>query len=73
MDYNRDLRAALDKHMVQGTWTIVDRGEGNTMEISGVLKANQVKIHLHGGSRSVLATMEGLIRALVDTGRLPPA
>lgn len=55
--------------MVQGTWQIVD--QDTTLEISGVLAASQVRVHLRGGRREVLEVMEGLIRALVTTGRLP--
>lgn len=69
VDYNRDIRQALRTHMVEGTWRIVD--EDSTMEISGVLKATQVAVHLRGSRARVLETMEGLIRALVQTERLP--
>ncbi len=69
VDYNRDIRQALRTHMVEGTWRIVD--EDSTMEISGVLKATQVAVHLRGSRARVLETMEGLIRALVATERLP--
>lgn len=69
VDYNRDIRAVLTKHMVMGTWRIVD--EDSTMEISGILEATQVRIHLRGSRTRVLEVMEGLIRSLVDTERLP--
>jgi hypothetical protein len=69
VDANADIRDALRRHMVQGTWQIVD--QDTTMEISGVLAASQVRVHLRGGRREVLEVMEGLIRALVTTGRLP--
>lgn len=69
VDYNRDIRQALRTHMVEGTWRIVD--EDSTIEISGVLKATQVAVHLRGSRARVLETMEGLIRALVATERLP--
>lgn len=68
VDYNESIRAALQKHMVMGTWSIVD--EGSTMEISGVLAASQVRVHLRGSRAKVLEVMEGLVRALVDTERL---
>ena len=69
MEYNRDLRATLARHMSQGTWWILDKGD--QMELGGVMRATGVKIHLTGLRENVLETMEGLIRAMVDTGRLP--
>lgn len=69
MEYNADIRAALQRHMTMGTWTIVDKGD--QMEISGLLSATGVFVSLRGSRESVLATMEGLIRALVTTERLP--
>lgn len=69
MDYNRDIRAALDRHM-PNNWTIRESG-GGSIEIMGVLKATNVRVNLYGSRAAVLATMEGLIRALVDTERLP--
>jgi len=68
VDYNEGIRAALNKHMAVGTWSIVD--EGTTMEIMGVLSASQVRVHLRGSRGKVLEVMEGLVRALVDTERL---
>lgn len=69
VEYNRDIRAALSKHMEMGTWRIVD--DESNMEISGMLKATSVHVHLRGPRARVLETMEGLIRALVATERLP--
>lgn len=51
-------------------WTIRESG-GGSIEIMGVLKATNVRVNLYGSRAAVLATMEGLIRALVDTERLP--
>lgn len=67
--YNDDIRAALDKHMTNN-WTIQESG-GGSIEIMGVLKATNVRVNLYGSRRAVLETMEGLIRALVATERLP--
>ncbi len=69
VEYNRDIRAALDKHM-PNNWTIQESG-GGSIEIMGVLKATGVRVNLYGSRKAVLETMEGLIRALVDTERLP--
>lgn len=69
MDYNRDIRAALDKHMTMGTWRIVD--EGDRMEITGQLKANGAVVTIRGFRSDVLSTMEGLVRVLVETERIP--
>jgi len=67
--YNDDIRAALDKHMTNN-WTIQESG-GGSIEIMGVLNATGVRVNLYGPRTAVLETMEGLIRALVATERLP--
>lgn len=69
MEYNKDLRATLDRHMSMGTWWVLDKG--SQMEIGGVLRATGVKVHISGLRENVLETMEGLIRAMVATERLP--
>ena len=68
MGYNDDIRAALDKHM-PNNWTITE--SSGTIEIQGVLKATNVVVMMRGSRTQVLSVMEGLIRALVDTKRLP--
>lgn len=67
--YNDDIRAALDKHMTNN-WTIQESG-GGSIEIMGVLKATNVRVNLYGPRTAVLETMEGLLRALVNTERIP--
>lgn len=69
VDYNRDIRAALDKHM-PNNWTIQESG-GGSIEIMGVLKATGVRVNLYGSRTAVLETMEALLRVMVDTKRLP--
>lgn len=55
--------------MTMGTWRIVD--EGDRMEISGQLQNNGAVVSIRGFRDDVLSTMEGLVRALVQTERLP--
>lgn len=59
----------LDRHMSMGTWVIVDKGD--QMEIAGQLRATGVRVTISGLRENVLETMEGLIRAMVATDRLP--
>lgn len=69
VEYNRDIRAILERHMTMGTWRIVD--EGDRMEISGQLQNNGAVVSIRGFRDDVLSTMEGFVRALVQTERLP--
>ena len=54
--------------MVMG-WTVTE--SSGSLEIYGVLKATQVVVTLRGNRTRVLEVMEGLIRALVVSERLP--
>lgn len=55
--------------MTMGTWRIVE--ESDRMEISGQLQANGAHVTIRGFRTDVVSTMEGLIRALVNTERIP--